>query len=66
MVLIDQNNETTATAILGGVLGQLASKIGIKTVVFATNEDEVDQQSINGTTIQITDSDEGLSIQVKY
>lgn len=63
LVLVDQNNTASATSTLGGVLGQLASRIGIQTIVFATAEDEVEEVA-NTTTVQITDTDAGLNIQV--
>lgn len=64
LVLVDQNNTASATATLGGVLGQLASRIGIQTIVFATAEDEV-ETAANTTTVEISSSDTGLNIQVR-
>lgn len=65
LVLVDQNNEATASHLLGGILGELGARIGIKTIVFAASDDDDDTaENTNGTTVQISDNDEGLNIKV--
>lgn len=68
LVLLNQNDDETAQSHLGGIIGQLMAKIGLRTIVFKANdklpEEEAAAEASDGTVVSIEHTEDGLSIEV--